>query len=104
MNFADVIQLTDEHYSPGSLGTCNLQFQVDVENNHKVQWLANEIELVVLPRNNGTLCLEPETSSTFISLLTKQESYQVWNKSHILTLNFIGWLVDQVLTIIQETG
>ena len=73
LNFADVIQLTDEYYSPGSLGTFNLQFQVDVENNHKVQWLANEIELVVIPINSGIFCLERGTSSTFISLLTKQD-------------------------------
>ena len=34
LDFAQVIQLTDEYYAPGSLGTFNLQVQLDVTNNH----------------------------------------------------------------------
>ena len=33
LNFAEVIQLTDEYYAPGSLGTFNLQIILDVVNN-----------------------------------------------------------------------
>ncbi|MFM7978910.1 MAG: major capsid protein V20 domain-containing protein [Candidatus Fonsibacter sp.] len=33
LNFAEVIQLTEELYAPGSLGSFNLQLQVTVENN-----------------------------------------------------------------------
>jgi hypothetical protein len=73
LNFGEVIQLTDEYYAPGSLGTFNLQLQLDVENNHKVNWLANEIELVIIPLNSGIFINERGTSSTFISLLTKQD-------------------------------
>ena len=33
LNFAEVIQLTEEYYAPGSLGSFNLQLQVTVQNN-----------------------------------------------------------------------
>ena len=35
LNFSEVIQLTDELYAPGSLGSFNLQVQVTGENNPK---------------------------------------------------------------------
>jgi hypothetical protein len=73
LNFGEVIQLTDEYYAPGSLGTFNLQLQLEVINNHKVNWAANEVELVIIPINSGVFCNERGTSSTFISLLTKQD-------------------------------
>jgi hypothetical protein len=41
LNFAEVIQLTDEYYAPGSLGTFNLQIILDVVNNHGETWPAN---------------------------------------------------------------
>ncbi len=34
LNFAEVIQLTEDYYAPGSLGSFNLQLQVLFENNH----------------------------------------------------------------------
>jgi len=73
LNFAEVIQLTDEYYAPGSLGTFNLQFQVDVVNNHKENWNGGDIELIVIPINSGVFVNERGTSSTFISLLTKAD-------------------------------
>jgi hypothetical protein len=53
LNFGEVIQLTDEYYAPGSLGTFNLQLQLEVINNHKVNWAADEVELVIIPINSG---------------------------------------------------
>ncbi|MFM7986144.1 MAG: major capsid protein V20 domain-containing protein, partial [Candidatus Fonsibacter sp.] len=38
LNFAEVIQLTEEFYAPGSLGSFNLQLQVTVENNQNFDW------------------------------------------------------------------
>jgi hypothetical protein len=39
-----VIQLTEEYYAPGSLGTFNLQLQLDVVNNHPYTWKAGTYE------------------------------------------------------------
>ena len=73
LNFGEVIQLTDEYYAPSSLGTFNLQVQLEVVNNHKADWGSNEVELVIIPINSGCFVNERGTSSTFISLLTKQD-------------------------------
>ena len=68
LNFAEVIQLTDEYYAPGSLGTFNLQLQVDVINNQKETLPANGAELIIIPLNSGVFVNERGTSSTFSSL------------------------------------
>ena len=41
LNFAEVIQLTEEFYAPGSLGSFNLQLQVTVQNNQNHDWNGN---------------------------------------------------------------
>lgn len=73
LNFGEVIQLTEEYYAPGSLGTFNLQLAVQVQNNQYVDWAANSYELVIIPMNSGVFVNERGTSSTFLSLLTKQD-------------------------------
>ena len=73
LNFAEVIQLTDEYYAPGSLGTFNLQLELQVRNNHADDWAAGTTELVIIPINSGVFVNERGTSSTFLSLLTKQD-------------------------------
>jgi hypothetical protein len=73
LNFAEVIQLTDEYYAPGSLGTFNLQIILDVVNNHGETWPANSYEMIIIPMNSGVFVNERGTSSTFLSLLTKQD-------------------------------
>ena len=73
LNFAEVIQLTEEYYAPGSLGTFNLQLALQVQNNQYVDWAANSYELVIIPMNSGVFVNERGTSSTFLSLLTKQD-------------------------------
>jgi hypothetical protein len=73
LNFAEVIQLTEEYYAPGSLGTFNLQLSLDVTNNQDTQWNAGDYELVIMPMNSGVFVNEKGTSSTFLSLLTKQD-------------------------------
>ncbi|MFM7987248.1 MAG: major capsid protein V20 domain-containing protein, partial [Candidatus Fonsibacter sp.] len=73
LNFAEVIQLTEELYAPGSLGSFNLQLQVTVEDNQNRNWLGNEYELVIMVMNSGVCVNERSTSSTFIGLITKQD-------------------------------
>jgi hypothetical protein len=73
LEFAQVIQLTDEYYAPGSLGTFNLQVQLDVTNNHRDAWTAGSYEFIIIPMNSGVFVNERGTSSTFLSLLTKQD-------------------------------
>ncbi len=73
LNFAEVIQLTEEYYAPGSLGTFNLQLAVQAVNNQSADWTAGSYELVIIPMNSGVFVNERGTSSTFLSLLTKQD-------------------------------
>ena len=73
LNFAEVIQLTDEYYAPGSLGTFNLQVTLQVRNNHRDNWPVNSYEMIIIPINSGVFVNERGTSSTFLSLLTKQD-------------------------------
>jgi len=73
LNFAEVIQLTEEYYAPGSLGTFNLQLAVQAVNNQNHNWEAGTYELVIIPMNSGVFVNERGTSSTFLSLLTKQD-------------------------------
>jgi len=76
LEFGSVIQLTEEYYAPGSLGTFNLQLQLDVVNNHALQWNAGTYEMVIMPMLSGVFVNERGTSSTFISLLTKEDVIQ----------------------------
>ncbi len=68
-----VIQLTEEYYAPGSLGSFNLQLQVTVQNNQNYTWLGSDYELVIMVMDTGVFVNERGTSSTFLCLLTKQD-------------------------------
>jgi len=73
LNFAEVIQLTEDYYALGSLGSFNLQVTATMQNNTNVAWGENSYELVVMPLNCGVFVNEKGTSSTFLNLLTKQD-------------------------------
>ena len=73
LNFGEIIQLTEEFYAPGSLGTFNLQVTLQVQNNQNVTWTKESYELVMIPLNSGVFVNERGTSSAFLSLLTKQD-------------------------------
>jgi len=75
LNFGEIIQLTEEYYAPGSLGTFNLQVTVRAQNNHYDSWTTEQTqhELVIIPLSSGVFVNERGTSSTFLSLLTKQD-------------------------------
>jgi hypothetical protein len=55
LNFAEVIQLTEEYYAPGSLGSFNLQLQLNVTNNHATEWTGSNIEMIVMPMLSGAI-------------------------------------------------
>jgi len=76
LNFADVLQLTEEYYAPGSLGSFNLQMKLTVQNNTKAALDGSAYELVIIPMNTGVFVNEKGTSSTFIALLTKEDVIQ----------------------------
>ena len=59
LNFAEVIQLTDEYYAPGSLNTFNSQLELQVRNNHADDWAAGTTELIIIPINSGVFVMEP---------------------------------------------
>jgi hypothetical protein len=80
LNFGEVIQLTEEYYAPGSLGSFNLQLSVQVQNNNNYAWPAGQYELVIMPMNCGVFVNEKGTSSTFLSLLTKQDVLDTLNQ------------------------
>ena len=75
LNFAEVIQLTEEYYAPGSLGSFKLQVRLEVQNNHYDDWTTatHQREMVIIQMNSGVFVNERSTSSTFLSLLTKQD-------------------------------
>ena len=73
LNFAEVIQLAEEFYAPGSLGSFNLQLTVQAQNNQNEEWPTGGYELVIMTLNSGVFVNERGTSSTFLSLLTKQD-------------------------------
>ena len=76
LNFAEVIQLTEEYYAPGSLGSFNLQVAVTVVNNQTEDFTANNWELILIPMNSGIFVNERGTSSVYTGLLTKQDVLQ----------------------------
>ena len=75
LNFAEVIQLTEEYYAPGSFGSFNFQVILEVQNNHYDDWAtaADQREMVIIPMNSGIFVNERGASSTFLSLFTQQD-------------------------------
>jgi len=53
LNFAEVIQLTEDFYAPGSLGSFILQLRVSAQNNSNINWTANTADLINMPMNCG---------------------------------------------------
>ena len=73
LNFAEVIQLTEEYYAPSSLGTFNLQENLQVQNNRNECWASDAYEMAIMTLNSGVFVNERGNSSTFLSLLTMQD-------------------------------
>ena len=73
LNFAEVIQVTEDYYAPGSLGSFNLQVTIKVANHQIEDWPVGQWEMIIITMNSGVFVNERGTSSTFLSLLTKQD-------------------------------
>ena len=86
LTFGEVIQLTEEYYAPGSLGTFNLQINVPSQNNQNEEWAANWYNLVTMTLNSGVFVNERGTLSTFLSLLTKQYVLDALQTTAVLKL------------------
>ena len=119
LDFATVLQLTEEYYAPGSLGSFNLQLNIGVYNNTGVTWPGSQYELIVMPMNTGVFVNEKGTSSTFIALLTKedvlqasaQEPYTKFEVKRMVGGGFLdalkssmGWLSSKLPFIKQGLG
>ena len=72
-----MIQLTEDFYAPGSLGSRNLQLKVSAQNNSNDHWAQNTVELIIMPMNSGVFVNEKGTSNTFTALLSKQDVLDV---------------------------
>jgi hypothetical protein len=73
LDFADVIQLTEDFYAPGSLGNFHLQFQLTIANQSAVAIPANTLEIVLVVCNSGIMVTDRGQTSTYTGILTKQD-------------------------------
>jgi hypothetical protein len=78
LDFATIIQLTEDYYAPGSLGNFQLQFTCglqgagtqDISGN---AFDANTLETVLVVMNSGIMVTERGQTSTYTGILTKQD-------------------------------
>ena len=74
LDFAKHIQITESYYSPGSLGTFQLQVRVTLLNQDPVNVVsAQNWELVVITLNSGCFVCNRGVSSVYTGILTKQD-------------------------------
>ena len=66
LNFAEVIQLTEDFYAPGSLGSFNLQLRVSAQNNSNIDWAANTATIIIMSMSCGVFVNEKGTRSTLL--------------------------------------
>ena len=64
------LNLVEDYYAPGSIGSFNLQFTVSCENYGAVDVSP---QMVVICMNSGSFATERGTSSTYTALLTKED-------------------------------
>ena len=70
LNLAQHVNLVEDYYAPGSIGSYNLQFSVDVENYSLTN---TSFELILITMNSGSFSCERGTSSTYTAILTKAD-------------------------------
>ena len=73
LEFGKDIQLTEDFYSPGSLGNFNLQCTIVASNNTYYAVDKGDVELVCITMNSGVFVNERGTSATYTGILTKQD-------------------------------
>ena len=71
LDFATVVQLTEDFYAPGSLGNFQLQFQLTTTCKNAID--ASTLELVLVVMNSGIMVTDRGQTSTYTGILTKQD-------------------------------
>jgi len=64
------LEITEPFYAPGSLGSFQLQFNIEVENYNEVDFTP---EIVVIPVNSGIMVTEKGQTSCYTGILTKAD-------------------------------
>lgn len=70
LNMGEHLNLVEDYYAPGSIGSFSLQIKVSAANFDSANF---EPELVIIAMNSGVFATERGTSSTYTALLTKQD-------------------------------
>jgi hypothetical protein len=78
LDFATIIQLTEDYYAPGSLGNFQLQFTCGLQGAGTQDasgnaFDANTLETVLVVMNSGIMVTERGQTSTYTGILTKQD-------------------------------
>jgi hypothetical protein len=82
LNFGEVIQLTEDYYAPGSLGSFNLQVTIKCCNHQIEDWPAGAWELIIITMNSGVFVCERGTSSVYSGLLTRADVLDASEQEH----------------------
>jgi len=69
--FSEVVQLTEDYYSCGSLGNFQLQFNLTLSSFST--WGANSLEIVLVVVNSGIMVTDRGQTSTYTGILTKSD-------------------------------
>ncbi len=106
LRFGKDIQLVDEFYASGSIGSFSLNLQLEVENNSAST--ITELEVCMITMNSGIFVTERGASSIYTSLLTKQDvlsasQYEPYTRSDVKRIVGGGWL-DSLKSIGSALG
>ena len=98
------VNLVEDYYAPGSIGSFNMQFSVDVENYSA----DTNFELVLITMNSGAFACERGTSSIYQALLTKAdvlEASQMEPVSHSEARRMVGGgFLDSLKSVFKWLG
>ena len=73
LDVAKHVNIIDDYYAPGSIGSFNFMITVDCENWDVAGAAAFAPEMVIITMNSGSFATERGTSSTYTALLTKED-------------------------------
>ena len=72
LRFGQDIPIVEEFYAAGSLGSFNLQFNLQIEN-YSTNPLGEQVEIVLMCVNSGLFITSQGVSSTYTGILTKSD-------------------------------
>jgi len=87
LDFATIVQLTEDFYSCGSLGNFQLQFRLTIANQTSAIIPANTLELVVVVVNSGIMVTDRGQTSTYSGILTKNDVLEASNTEPLSILD-----------------